>query len=102
MNPGPGRMYCFTARDGGEGKSANIKRTIHTPGHTVGSCCFVGGDDFGILCFEAPSDEPISWREAGDMVKSLSRLMTYDDNSHVGENTDVPTEKSAESFCARG
>ena len=108
MNPGPADVLL---RDGDEVEiSPNIKlTTIHTPGHTVGSCCFVGEDVIfsGDTLFEGSigrTDFPGGSYE--NMMKSLSRLMTYDDDMTVlpghGENTDIAYERARNPFIARG
>ncbi|MEG0376920.1 MAG: MBL fold metallo-hydrolase [Eubacterium sp.] len=83
--------------------------TVHTPGHTVGSCCFVGDDVIfsGDTLFQGSigrTDFP-----GGDMtqmMESLNKLMTYDPDMAVlpghGENTDIAYEKARNPFIARG
>ncbi len=108
MNPGPADVLFH---DGDEVEiGPNIKlTTIHTPGHTVGSCCFVGEDVIfsGDTLFEGSigrTDFPGGSYE--DMMKSLTRLMTYDDDMTVlpghGENTDIAYERARNPFIARG
>lgn len=90
--------------------SPNIKlTTIHTPGHTIGSCCFVGEDVIfsGDTLFEGSigrTDFPGGSYE--EMMKSLSQLMTYDDDMKVlpghGEETSIAYERARNPFIARG
>ncbi len=82
---------------------------IHTPGHTPGSCCFITGDLIfsGDTLFEGSigrTDFPGG--SYGDMMDSLDKLMTYDNEMKVlpghGENTDIAFERARNPFINRG
>lgn len=88
---------------------ANYGKDFTAAGHTVGSCCFVGENVIfsGDTLFEGSigrTDFPGGSYE--DMMKSLTRLMTYDDDMTVlpghGENTDIAYERARNPFIARG
>lgn len=90
----------------GEGLELKV---IHTPGHTEGSCCFIAEDVIfsGDTLFEGSigrTDFPGG--SYSDMMASLDKLMTYDNDMQVlpghGENTDIAYERARNPFINRG
>ncbi|MDO4289107.1 MAG: MBL fold metallo-hydrolase [Eubacterium sp.] len=84
-------------------------KVVHTPGHTPGSCCFVVDDIIfsGDTLFEGSigrTDFPGG--SYGDMMASLDKLMTCDNDMKVlpghGDNTDIAFERARNPFINRG
>lgn len=83
-------------------------KVMHTPGHTVGSVCFLTGDTLF-------SGDTLFWSSIGrtdfpggsytTMMASLDKLMELPDETKVlsghGENTTIGYERKANPFIAR-
>ncbi|MEG0508088.1 MAG: MBL fold metallo-hydrolase [Eubacterium sp.] len=84
-------------------------KTLHTPGHTEGSCCFIADDVIfsGDTLFQGSigrTDFPGG--NYGQMMNSLNKLVHYNSDMTVlpghGEDTDIAYEKARNPFIKRG
>lgn len=98
-----------TFKDGDLIDVGNIAlKVMHTPGHTVGSVCFLIGDTLF-------SGDTLFWSSIGrtdfpggsyvNMMSSLDRLMTLSDDTKVlsghGEDTTIGYERKSNPFITR-
>ncbi len=107
--PVPPVANAVCVEDGGEIAFGDLTFTVlHTPGHTVGSCCYQCGDVLfagDTLFCESIGRTDFPGGNFTDMRASLSRLAALDGNIRVypghGEPTTITHEQTYNPYIAR-